>query len=664
MKKILLIAALTVAVLAAFAQCPSTVQMNNTTNCLGSAKLNIAAAKDTITAITWYDNGNALGTARDSMETTIQTVAGGNGSGANQTIFPQDVFLDSRGGLYVLVIDEVTWFPPGSAGATDDTPLVVIQGQGSVDNQFDRLSGIFVDGAGNIYISDAFNNRIQKWRAGGDSGITVAGTGGVGSGPDQLLSPSSVFLDAKGNMYVADNGNSRIQKFAPGSTTGVTAAGGNGIGAGANQFNGITKVFVDQKGYIYAADFGNNRVQRFDPGSTSTSNGITVAGGNGAGTAANQVAFPHGLYVDAAGNVYVGDEVNNRVQEWGPGAAFGVTVAGGNGQGSLQNQLYKPKGITVDGQGYVYIADAFNNRVQKWGRRPAINSSWIPAQAGTYTAVVTDTVGCAMTSNAVIIYPMGTSSVSIAAFSDNICSGDTVVFLATPSNGGTTPSYQWRVNNKKTGTNSDKLTIHNLADGDSVNCILSSSLTCVPPVPAQDTIVMTVRPVPAISMGNDTIIAPGKSVPLDPSVSGNITTWQWTPAQGLDNPSAPNPLATPAISTTYRLKVAADNGCSASGKIGILVYFTLAMPGAFTPNGDGRNDIFRIPPSTTQKIKGFAVYNRWGQKVFMTTNSGEGWDGTFRRQPAPAGAYIWAITYTDLLTGKTATAQGTVLLIR
>ncbi len=88
------------------------------------------------------------------------------------------------------------------------------------------------------------------------------------------------------------------------------------------------------------------------------------------------------------------------------------------------------------------------------------------------------------------------------------------------------------------------------------------------------------------------------------------------------------------------------------------------MPGAFTPNGDGRNDIFRIPPSTTQKIKGFAVYNRWGQKVFMTTNSAEGWDGTFQHHPAPPDTYIWAVTSTDLLTGKTVSSQGTVMLIR
>jgi gliding motility-associated-like protein len=665
MKKLLLIAALTVAVLAAFPQCPPTVQLNNTGNCLGSASLNIPG-NDTLTLITWYRNGNALDTVKDSIAISIRTVAGGNGSGPDpdQTIFPQDVFVDSTGAIYVLVIDHVVLFPPGSNGATDGTSLVVRQGQGSAANQFDDPTGIFVDKAGSIYIADAHNNRIQKWRRGAASGITVAGTGGGGSAPNQLLNPSSIFLDAQGNMYVSDNGNNRIQKFTPGAADGITVAGGNGAGTGANQFNGIEKVVADQKGYIYAADFGNNRVQKFPPGSTGATNGITVAGGNGSGSAANQFDFPDGLYVDGVGNVYVSDQVNNRVQEWAPGAVSGVTVAGGNGQGGSQEQLYSPKGISVDGQGYVYIADAFNNRIQKWGMRPLIDTTYIPAQAGSYTAVVTDTAGCTMISNAVVIYPTGVSSVSIAASSTTICSGDTVIFTAAPSNGGASPAYQWLVNGIRTGTNSSRLTDNSLADGDSVNCILSSSQTCVLPAGAMDTLVMTVKPAPSVYPGNDTVIAPGSSVLLNPSVNGNILDWQWTPATGLNDPAEPRPLATPVSSTTYRLHVIADNGCTAAGKIDITVYYTLQMPGAFTPNGDGKNDIFRIPPSTRQKIGNFSVYDRYGQKVFMTANPSEGWDGNFHHQPSPSGAYIWSITYTDLLTGKKLAAQGTVLLIR
>ena len=92
----------------------------------------------------------------------------------------------------------------------------------------------------------------------------------------------------------------------------------------------------------------------------------TVAGGNGYGSAAKQLTLPYGIFVDPAGNVYVADRDNNRVQKWAPGATEGVTVAGGNGMGSGPNQLFNPYGIAVDAAGNIYIADSGNDRVQKW----------------------------------------------------------------------------------------------------------------------------------------------------------------------------------------------------------------------------------------------------------------------------------------------------------
>ena len=88
------------------------------------------------------------------------------------------------------------------------------------------------------------------------------------------------------------------------------------------------------------------------------------------------------------------------------------------------------------------------------------------------------------------------------------------------------------------------------------------------------------------------------------------------------------------------------------------------MPNAFTPNGDGLNEIFRIPPATTQKIKSFSVFDRWGELVFRTTDSGAGWDGTFNGQKQPPGTYIWQIQYLDEFSNKVEWAKGTVELVR
>jgi gliding motility-associated-like protein len=160
------------------------------------------------------------------------------------------------------------------------------------------------------------------------------------------------------------------------------------------------------------------------------------------------------------------------------------------------------------------------------------------------------------------------------------------------------------------------------------------------------------------------MIKGGTATSLNPIITGTITTWQWTPATGLNYPDIMSPLANPVSTTTYYLTVTTNNGCQASGKQTVFVYYPLEMPNAFTPNGDGRNDVFRIPPSFSLEIKAFAVYDRWGMRVFETANSGIGWDGTFAGRPQPTGTYVWMIEYRDAITGKVNTANGTVMLIR
>jgi hypothetical protein len=120
-----------------------------------------------------------------------------------------------------------------------------------------------VDGAGAIYVADQANHRILKFPPGsrkGTSGTTVAG-GSKGNGPIQLDSPSGVFVDGAGTIYVADLNNHRIMKWVPRAIIGITVAGGNGLGNGANQLNFPSSVFVD--GAIYVADQNNHRIQKF-----------------------------------------------------------------------------------------------------------------------------------------------------------------------------------------------------------------------------------------------------------------------------------------------------------------------------------------------------------------------------------------------------------------
>ncbi len=295
------------------------------------------------------------------------TIVGGNGYGnaMNQLASPTGVFVDGSGNIFVAdgSNDRIQKFAPG---ATVGVTVAGGNGRGPAANQFDKPTDVFVDAAGNIFVADGSNDRIQKWVPGATSGITVAGGIGPGNGSSHLYSPKSVFVDTNGNIFVADGFNHRIMKWAPGASFGQRVAGAGGIntaGSGPDRLNAPSGVFVDAAGNIFVADGLNHRVQKFAPGTTI---GVTVAGGNGSGPAANQLNGPSDVFVDMNGNIFVSEENNHRIQKFALGTTTGVTVAGGNGKGTAANQLDNPYDIFVAPSGNIFVADFVNNRIQKW----------------------------------------------------------------------------------------------------------------------------------------------------------------------------------------------------------------------------------------------------------------------------------------------------------
>jgi hypothetical protein len=302
----------------------------------------------------------AAGTVASAAATTGATVASGLGeptlpNGGPSSTFPGGLFVDGAGNVYIADYGYIEEWAPGAS-----SPHTLNFGGDATD--------VFVDGAGHVYSADS-PCVVQNPPAGAPIPVAgiCAGAGDTGSAPNQLNKPTGIFVDSSGNVYVADTDNNRVQEWAPGATSGVTVAGGHGYGSAANQLELPSKVVVDSVGNVYVADTGNNRVQEWAPGATS---GVTVAGGNGAGPAANQLSSPGSVFVDGAGDIYVADTGNNRVQEWAPGATAGVTVAGGNGAGQAADQLDSPEGLFVDGGGDVYVSDTGNGRVQEWGTEP------------------------------------------------------------------------------------------------------------------------------------------------------------------------------------------------------------------------------------------------------------------------------------------------------
>ena len=167
----------------------------------------------------------------------------------------------------------------------------------------------------------------------------------TGSGPNKLYDATQFVFDSTGNMYIADFEDNRIQQFAPGSSMGITVAGGNGFGGAANQLAGPASVALDKQGNIYVADKFNNRIQLFTPGST---NGVTLLPNYGIST-----TFPYSIVFDADGNLVV--SCTDRIFK------FNLTT-------HVATDIYyanNDKIIRYDKHNNLYISDLWNSRILK-----------------------------------------------------------------------------------------------------------------------------------------------------------------------------------------------------------------------------------------------------------------------------------------------------------
>ncbi len=116
----------------------------------------------------------------------------------------------------------------------------------------------------------------------------------------------------------------------------------------------------------------------------------------------------------------------------------------------------------------------------------------------------------------------------------------------------------------------------------------------------------------------------------------------------------------------FILNVIDQQGCKGSDSIRITLKdceALLVFPNAFSPNHDGLNDVFRLKYPGHAADYNLQIFNRWGQKIFETTDTSAGWDGTFNSQHQPEGNYIWIVRYTDN-SGKKQKMQGSVVLVR
>jgi gliding motility-associated-like protein len=170
---------------------------------------------------------------------------------------------------------------------------------------------------------------------------------------------------------------------------------------------------------------------------------------------------------------------------------------------------------------------------------------------------------------------------------------------------------------------------------------------------------------------SDTTVSRGMQVPLHFEVSGgHPVSFNWTPAESLSCPNCSEPTATPGHSQQYELEVQNEYACKAKAyaQINTFTGGKVSIPNAFTPNGDGRNDVFYIMGSQEIKvIKSLSIFNRWGMAVFSENNvpandPGFGWNGLNNGRPLTAESYVYIVVI-EFKDGSQQVYRGSVVLI-
>jgi len=297
----------------------------------------------------------------------------------------------------------------GTAGFSGD-------GGQATSAQLTNPRGVAVDAQGNVYIADEPAQRVRKVSGGNIS--TVAGTGTAGFSGDggqatsaQLKNPIDVAVDAQGNLYIADTLNNRIRKVSGGNIstvagTGTAGSTGDGGQATSAQLNNPYGIAVDAQGNLYIADTLNNRIRKVSGGNISTVAGSGTAGysGDGGQATSAQLNSPFDVAVDGQGNLYIADGANNRIRKVSGGiistiAGTGTAGFSGDGGQATSAQLKAPFSVAVDAQTNLYIADYGNSRIRR------VSGGIITTIAGTGTAGFTGDGGQA--SSAQISGPLG-----------------------------------------------------------------------------------------------------------------------------------------------------------------------------------------------------------------------------------------------------------------
>ena len=261
--------------------------------------------------------------------------------------------------------------------------------RGTSLGQMDEPQGIAVAMAtGDVSVTEYRNHRVQRFSGQGASqavwGKAGGGSGASSSAPGEFSGPRGVAVTASGRVYVVDE-RQQLQAL---DSLGTPVAGFPPIalGSGLGQLKHPSGVATAADGTIFVVDNNNNRIQKF------TATGQPLGGWGRWGTAPGRFDYPEGgIAIDTAGNVYVADSFNHRIQKFTASgqflAEYGRKLDGKPVAGVAPGEFGRPTGVAIDGAGNMYVSERGNARVQKLSPsgQPLQSWRWYGSALGEFT---------------------------------------------------------------------------------------------------------------------------------------------------------------------------------------------------------------------------------------------------------------------------------------
>jgi DNA-binding beta-propeller fold protein YncE len=250
----------------------------------------------------------------------------------------------------IVALAAAVFAPQASAAITTPVYSFAVGSAGSGNGQFNSpQGGLVFDSAGNVWVADTLNDRIQKFNSEGEY---LSQFGKVGTGNGQFQNPINIAIDSAGNLWVVDASNNRIQKF---NSAGTYLSQFGTEGSGNGQFKAPRSVNIATNGDIWVSDFQNHRIQKFN------SKGEYLSQFGSFGTGNGQFNGPEDIDIDPAGNLWIVDQLNNRIQKFNSKGEY-LSQFGSFGTGN--GQFKRPRGVAVGPEGNIWVTDRENRRVQ------------------------------------------------------------------------------------------------------------------------------------------------------------------------------------------------------------------------------------------------------------------------------------------------------------